>query len=74
VSEDHIAAGTPDAYRAYIEERMAMARIYATVAEDYARLADIAGLDHAMRQLIGTVRQAVGATAVLKGKVEELSR
>jgi hypothetical protein len=74
VSTDHIASGTPDAYRAYIEERMAMARIYATVAEDYARLADIAGLDHAMRQLIGTLRQALGATVVLKGKVEERSQ
>ena len=50
--------GTPDAYREYISEALAMARIQAEIGEAYAALRDDAGLDYSLRRLAAYVKSA----------------
>lgn len=54
--KDHIAHGSPEAYREFIGEMLAMASIQAQLGETYASIGDDAGLEYAIRRLVAYVR------------------
>jgi hypothetical protein len=52
MSTDHIAHGSPEAYREFIAEAAGMARIQAQLIETYASIGDDAGAAYALRKLM----------------------
>jgi hypothetical protein len=63
---DHIAYGTPAAYRHDIAQDAWSVGIYAEQIQRYCELGDDAGLAYAVRCLIGGTRAIAGTTAELK--------
>src|SRR3954452_11987038 len=61
-NRDNIAHGTPEAYREFIEEMLAMAQIQARLGRIYAESGDDAGLLYAVRRFLAYAR-AVTDTA-----------
>ena len=51
--------GTPDAYREFIGETLAMACIQADLGVTYASISDDAGLEYAVRRLVAYTRAAL---------------
>ncbi|GEO18748.1 hypothetical protein [Microvirga aerophila] len=70
MTSDHIAHGTPAAYREFIHETLAMAQIQAQLGTTYAALGDDAGLEYAMRRLVAYMRAAVDTFKDLKAQKE----
>ena len=69
------AIGTLDAYREFIAETLAGAKIHAGVACTYAEIGNDAGLDYAIRCLVACTRTAVSTLSDLKAmKAEQASR
>lgn len=72
---NHIAYGTPDAYREFIAETLAGAEIHARIGVTYAEIGNDAGLDYAIRCLVANARAAVSVLADLKQmKAEQAAR
>jgi hypothetical protein len=69
---DHanIAHGTPDAYREFIREMLALAQIQAELAVTYARAGDDVGLEYALKRLVAYLRAAVTVFKDLKAMKE----
>jgi hypothetical protein len=63
---DHVAYGTPEAYRQFIAETLAGAAIHANVARTYAEIGNDAGLAFALRCLVACTRTSVSIMADLK--------
>ena len=64
--QDHISHGTPAAYREFIEESLAMARIQAELGATYAAIGDDVGLEYATRRLVAYTRAVIGTLGDLK--------
>jgi hypothetical protein len=60
------AHGTPEAYREYVAEMLALARIYADMGATCATIGDDVGLDYAHRKLVAYVRASLSTVADLK--------
>jgi hypothetical protein len=63
---DHVAYGTPEAYRQFIAETLAGAAIHADVARTYAEIGNDAGLAFALRCLVACTRTSVSIMADFK--------
>jgi hypothetical protein len=63
--------GTPDAYREFIGEMLAMARIQAELGVTYASIGDDAGLEYALRRLVAYTRAALGTLNDLRTTKEQ---
>ncbi|MCJ2043066.1 hypothetical protein MKK58_00655 [Methylobacterium sp. J-078] len=72
---DHIAYGTPEAYRQFIAETLAGAETHANVARTYAEIGNDAGLAYAIRCLVACTKASVSAMADLNDmKAEQAQR
>lgn len=60
MNDQHIAHGTPEAFREFIAECLGMARIQAELGGTYAAIGDDAGLEYAVRRLVAYTRAALG--------------
>ena len=65
--------GTPDAYREFIGEMLAMACIQADLGVTYAGIHDDAGLEYAVRRLVAYTRAALGTLNDLRTTKEKRS-
>lgn len=63
--------GTPWAYREFIEETLAMARIQADLGVTYASIGDDAGLEYALRRLVAYTRAALATLNDLRTTKEQ---
>jgi hypothetical protein len=63
--------GTPDAYREFIGETLAMARTQADLGATYASIGDDAGLEYAVRRLVAYTRAALGTLNDLRTTKEQ---
>jgi hypothetical protein len=63
--------GTPDAYREFIGEMLAMACIQAELGATYASISDDAGLEYALRRLVAYTRAALGTLNDLRTTKEQ---
>lgn len=66
IDPDHIAHGTPDAYREFLAETLVFAQIQADLGSTYAAIGDDAGLEYALRRLVAYTRAAVAVLSDLK--------
>lgn len=66
-----VSHGTPWAYREFIEETLAMARIQAELGVTYASIGDDAGLEYAVRRLVAYTRAALGTLNDLRVTKEQ---
>jgi hypothetical protein len=66
IDTDHIAHGTPAAFREFIGECFAMARIEAGLGETYCSIGDDVGLEYAARKLTAYARAMLATLADLK--------
>jgi hypothetical protein len=63
--------GTPDSYREFIGEMLAMARIQADLGATYASISDDAGLEYTLRRLVAYTRAALATLNDLRTTKEQ---
>jgi hypothetical protein len=71
MSRPEAAYGTREAYREFLAETLAMARIQAELGAKFAEIGDDVGTAYAVRQLVAYTRAAVGTVGDLRKLKEE---
>lgn len=65
-TRQQVAHGTPDAFREFIAETLAMAQIQANLGTTYAEIGDDMGLEYAVRRLVAYTRTALATVNDLR--------
>lgn len=66
--------GTPEAFREFIAENLALAQIQAGLGATYAAIGDDTGLEYALRRLVGYTRAALGTMGDLRAEQSREAR
>jgi hypothetical protein len=66
IHPDHVAHGTPAAFREFIGECLAMVRVQAELGETYCGIGDDVGLEYSIRRLVAYTKAVLPTLADLK--------